>query len=60
MSGNISPKGRFIYARYKTLERARERFDDMCCEGELSPCEGLIEPIRDHSGKVIHYAVTIE
>lgn len=60
MSGNISPKGRFIYARYKTMARLNERVDDMCAEGELSPCEFEIETIRDHKGRVLHYAVTIE
>lgn len=60
MSGSTSPKGRFIYARYKTAARAFERACDMCCEGELSPCEYEIEPIRDHGGRVLHYAITIE
>lgn len=56
----ISPKGRFIYATYKTAERRAERFDDMCANGEISPCEAEFETIRDHNGRVICYAVTIE
>ena len=55
-----SPKGRFIYARYKSLERLYSRLDDMYAEGELSPCEAMVETIKDHRGRVLFHAVTIE
>jgi hypothetical protein len=51
--------GRFIYARYKTLERLYARLDDMYSEGEMSPCEAQVETIRDHNGRVAFHAITI-
>jgi hypothetical protein len=57
---SASPKGRFIYARYKTLERLHQRLTDMYAESELSPCEVEVETIRDHHGRVVFHAVTIE
>lgn len=59
MSGRTSPKGRFIYAAYKTLARLNDRLDDMIAEGEMSPCEAEVETIRDHRGRVQFYAITI-
>lgn len=55
-----APSGRFIYAAYKTMQRLNNSLDDMISEGEISPCEYQVETIRDHSGKVTCYAVTIE
>lgn len=60
MSGNFSPKGRFIYARYATLEKLHDRLNDMISEGEISLCEVEVERIRDHKGRLAHYAITIE
>lgn len=54
-----SPKGRFIYARYKTLDRLHHCLEDMYAEGEMSPCEAEVETIRDHRGRVQFYAITI-
>jgi hypothetical protein len=55
-----SPKGRFIYARYKTMERLNDRLDDMIAEGEMTASEAMVETIRDHRGRVECYAITIE
>lgn len=59
LNSRTAPSGRFIYAAYKTRQRAEERFDDMCCEGEMSPCEGRIERISDHNGRLVAYAITV-
>ena len=55
-----SPKGRFIYASYKTMQRLNDGLDDMISEGEMSASEAVVEIIRDHRGRVQCYAVTIE
>ncbi len=54
-----SPKGRFIYARYKSMQRLNDCLEDMYAEGEMSPCEAEVETIKDHRGRVLFYAVTI-
>lgn len=59
INSRTAPSGRFIYAAYKSREKAESRFDDMCCEGEMSPCEGRIERISDHRGRTVAYAITI-
>lgn len=59
LNSRTAPSGRFIYAACKSRARAEERFEDMCCEGEMSPCEGRIERISDHSGRLVAYAITI-
>ena len=60
LNSRIAPSGRFIYAAYKTLEKANARFDDMCAEGDMTPSEGRIERITDHHGRLVYYAITIE
>lgn len=60
LQSRTAPSGRFIYAAYKTREKAESRFDDMCADGDMSPSEGRIERITDHTGRVVAYAITIE
>lgn len=52
--------GRFIYAAYKSLERANEELEDMYATGDALPGEGIkIEAVRDHRGHVKCYAITM-
>lgn len=58
------PSGRFAYAMgYKSFEAASNAFDSMCNEGEMSPCEGRIEPYDagngGHAPRVSRWAITI-
>lgn len=55
--------GRFGYAMgYKTRTAAEDAFDRMCNEGEMSPCEGRVEPYDagngGHAKRVSRWAVT--
>lgn len=55
--------GRFAYAvGYKSREAAQAAFDSMCAEGEISQCEGRIEPypVRMDGKALTRYAVTVE
>ena len=60
LNSRTAPSGRFIYAAYKTLEKANARFDDMCADGDMTPAEGRIERIVDHNKRLVCYAITIE
>lgn len=63
MSTRHFPSGRFAYAMgYKTHDAAQEAFNSMCAEGEMSPCEGRIEPYNagGHFKPVRRYAITVE
>lgn len=56
--------GRFGYAiGYKSREAAKDAFNSMCAEGEMSPCEGRIESYDagngGHAKRVTRYAVTV-
>lgn len=52
---------RYVYASYKTRERAETGLEDMFAEGEVSRGEApRIEPKRDHRQRVVAYQVTLE
>lgn len=52
--------GRFIYAYYRTAERAYEELEDMYSTGDALPGEDIkVESIRDHRGLVKGYAITM-
>jgi len=54
--------GRFGYAMgYATADKARDAFDGMCADGEMSPCEGRVEPyqVRKDGKSLTRYAVTV-
>jgi hypothetical protein len=57
------PSGRFGYAMgFKSRDAAQDAFDSMCCEGEMSPCEGRIESYNASASawhRVTRWAVTI-
>lgn len=56
----ISPKGRFIYAFHKSIERSNAAFDNLISEGEKSLSEIDQEIIRDYRGRFQGVAITIE
>lgn len=51
---------RIEYARYRTLDRAREALDDMYAAAEVSDGDRpRIEARRDHKGRTVAYIVTL-
>lgn len=51
---------RFVYAFYKTRERAEESLEDSYAEGDVSPGDDpRIERRVDHRGRVVGYAITL-
>ena len=60
MSGRFTNSGRFIYAAYKTAERAHDALEDMYSTGDALPGEDIkIETVRDHHQRVKFYAITL-
>ncbi len=55
--------GRFAYSMgYKSREAAIDAFNNLCAEGEMSPCEGRIEryTVCRDGKKVTRFAITVE
>lgn len=55
-----SPTGRFIYAMHKTMERSNEALRDMLADGDISWGDFEQERIRDHRGRQVGIAITLE
>jgi hypothetical protein len=52
--------GRYIYARAKSRDRAEAILEDMFAIGEVFESENPdVEPVKDHRGRTVAYAVTL-